>query len=60
MKPFLLLRALVYLKRISRSLERIAQAQENASVAIQIPKTPRMAEVFVPTVDQINEMYEEE
>lgn len=53
-------RAIVYLKRISICLERIARAQENASVAITPPRPTKFAEVFSPTVEERNRLYDEE
>jgi hypothetical protein len=55
-----MLRALVYLKRISKALDRIAAAQENMSVPVEHGRRLKLAEVFTPSTDQINDIYDEE
>lgn len=62
MKPLLMLRALVYLKRISRDLGSIAASQKRM-VELSEPQMPRakhtrVAEVFTPSIEQMNEAYQ--
>ena len=59
MRPWLMLRAVVWLKRGALALERIAKAQETMATP-QKRKQPRMAEVFAPTTSDMNEIYREE
>jgi len=59
MKPFLMLRALVYLKRISKALDRIAEAQER-SIPVDMTRRPKLDQVFVPTTDEMNDLWSEE
>jgi hypothetical protein len=59
MRPWLMLRAVVWLKRGALALERIAKAQETLATP-QRKKQPRMAEVFSPTTELQNEIWREE
>lgn len=60
MRPLLLLRALVYLRRISKALERIADAQEIQTIPVTPTRRPKVAEVWVATPDKMNELWREE
>lgn len=67
MKFFPALRALAYLKRATRALESIAESQrvlaaqgEERATAFQKKRVPKMAEVFTPTVENLNKLYEED
>ena len=55
-----MLRALVYLKRISVSLDKIARAQEAQSAPVIPPRRPKLAEVWTATPDKMNELYDED
>ena len=56
------LRALVYLKRIARAQERQATALEQISQGSSVPqkRTPKLAEVFTPSTEEMNRNYREQ
>lgn len=59
MKPWLMLRALVYLKRITKALESIALTQSELANPPKA-KRPKLAEVHTPSIRELNDMYREE
>ncbi len=59
MRPWLMLRAVVWLKRGALALERIAKAQELQATP-QKKKAARMAEVFSPSTTEQNEIWRED
>jgi hypothetical protein len=54
-----MLRAVVWLKRGALALERIAKAQERMAQP-EKKKTPRMAEVYTATTEELNDAWREE
>ena len=65
MTSWLLMRAIIHLKRCSLSLASIAESQRiiaSASLRATPEKRPkpRVAEVFTPSIDSLNETWESE
>lgn len=62
MRPFLWLRMLVFIKRGVVALESIAASQREIAETVvaptRPPKRPKMASVFVQSVDQMNENWQ--
>ncbi len=54
MKMFAWLRAVALLRRIAVAMERIAAAQELQASPIK-RRSPKLAEVFTPSVEEMNE-----
>ena len=60
MKPWLMLRAVAWLKRAALALESIAASQRLLAEEHKKRKSPRIAEVFVPSTEEMNDRFIEE